>query len=67
MIFVSLFKAKKTQPKDIIDFDVVCGDFNADNMSPGKVILSVELSHQLYMGSNLTSLCFQVTSRPSQI
>lgn len=67
MIFVSLFKAKKTQPKDIIDFDVVCGDFNADNMSPGKVILSVELSHQLYMGSNLTSLCFQVTSIPSQI
>jgi len=45
MVFVSLFKEKKTQPRDIIDFDVVCGDFNADNISPGKVTLSVELSH----------------------
>jgi hypothetical protein len=37
VIFVSLFKEQTTQPRDIIDFDIVCGDFNADNMSPGKV------------------------------
>lgn len=43
LIFITLFKEQTTQPRDIIDFDIVCGDFNADNMSPGKIMLSVEL------------------------
>lgn len=61
MIFVSLFKEKTTQPRDIIDFDIVCGDFNADNMSPGKLMLSVELwPIQLYgKTAFLTSFYFQ--------
>lgn len=43
LIFVSLFKEKNTLSEEIIDFDIICGDFNADNMSPGKIILSVQL------------------------
>lgn len=67
MVFVSLFKEKKTQPRDIIDFDVVCGDFNADNMSPGRVILSVELwAIQLYYKALLTSIYCQLSPVPSQ-
>jgi hypothetical protein len=70
MIFVSLFKEKKTQPRDIIDFDVVCGDFNADNMSPGKVILSVKLwpiQPYTLIRLNFTILSFQVSTVPSHI
>jgi hypothetical protein len=43
-IFVSLFKEKNALSKEIIDFDIICGDFNADNMSPGKMLSSVQLS-----------------------
>jgi hypothetical protein len=49
MIFISLFKEQTAQRRDVIDFDIVCGDFNADNMSPGKEVLLVEqLSIHLY-------------------
>jgi sphingomyelin phosphodiesterase 3 len=43
LISVSLFKEQNTFADEIIDFDIICGDFNADNMSPGKIILSVQL------------------------
>ncbi|KAJ9582461.1 hypothetical protein L9F63_003154, partial [Diploptera punctata] len=36
-IFTSLFKDQKTLPGDIVDFDIVCGDFNSDNMSPADL------------------------------
>ena len=38
LIFTSMFKEQKTQPGDVIDFDIICGDFNFDNMSPGNTI-----------------------------
>lgn len=33
-IFLSTFKKKHTKKTDVVEFDVICGDFNADNMSP---------------------------------
>ncbi|XP_047003443.1 sphingomyelin phosphodiesterase 3-like [Schistocerca americana] len=33
-VFIHMFKYKFTEKTDIVDFDVICGDFNADNMSP---------------------------------
>jgi hypothetical protein len=48
LIFVSLFKEQNALPEEIIDFDVICGDLNADNMSPGKILLSVQLSPILF-------------------
>ncbi|KAK7870133.1 hypothetical protein R5R35_011107 [Gryllus longicercus] len=33
-LFLNIFKKKHTQKTDIVEFDVICGDFNADNMSP---------------------------------
>ncbi|XP_066993236.2 sphingomyelin phosphodiesterase 5 isoform X3 [Anabrus simplex] len=32
--FLHMFKERCIQNCDIVDFDVICGDFNADNMSP---------------------------------
>lgn len=37
LIFVSLFKEQNTFTEEIIDFDIICGDFNADNMSPADM------------------------------
>lgn len=33
--FIHMFKFTHTEETDMVDFDVICGDFNADNMSPG--------------------------------
>ena len=41
LICTSMFKEQKTQPGDVVDFDIICGDFNSDNMSPGMSILDV--------------------------
>lgn len=64
LIFVSLFKEQNALSEEIIDFDIICGDFNADNMSPGKMLLSVQLSpivfyekhgiHNYFFSSSIT-------------
>ncbi|XP_021924037.1 uncharacterized protein LOC110831885 isoform X4 [Zootermopsis nevadensis] len=48
LIFITLFKEQTTQPKDIIDFDIVCGDFNADNMSPADKDVQQHLLFEEY-------------------
>ncbi|CAG2067515.1 unnamed protein product, partial [Timema podura] len=35
-MFVADFKEKTRQSTDVVDFDIICGDFNADNMSIGE-------------------------------
>lgn len=47
LIFVSLFKEQNALSEEIIDFDIICGDFNADNMSPGKILLFI-VTHTRY-------------------
>ncbi|XP_071449888.1 sphingomyelin phosphodiesterase 5-like [Hetaerina americana] len=33
--FIEKFKEKNSNVGDVVKFDIICGDFNADNMSPG--------------------------------
>ncbi|XP_069702626.1 sphingomyelin phosphodiesterase 3-like isoform X1 [Periplaneta americana] len=47
-VFVSLFKEQTAHPLDVIDFDIICGDFNADNMSPGDVEVQQHALFQEY-------------------
>nr|CAD7453631.1 unnamed protein product [Timema tahoe] len=38
-LFVADFKEKTRQSTDVVDFDIICGDFNADNMSIGDATI----------------------------
>ncbi|KAG8233161.1 hypothetical protein J437_LFUL014113 [Ladona fulva] len=42
MAFAEKFKENNSQAGDIVKFDVMCGDFNADNMSPDYTDVCVE-------------------------
>nr|CAD7569362.1 unnamed protein product [Timema californicum] len=43
--FVADFKEKTHQSTDVVEFDIICGDFNADNMSIGDAPIH---NHRLF-------------------
>lgn len=45
MEWTSLFRRKTADSRDVVLFDVLCGDFNFDNMSPGD---KVNRDHRLF-------------------
>ncbi|XP_056011189.1 sphingomyelin phosphodiesterase 3-like isoform X3 [Ostrea edulis] len=45
LLWTQEFRAITSAPGDIVNFDILCGDFNFDNMSPGDRCLS---DHRLF-------------------
>lgn len=41
------FRQQYVLPQDVVAFDVLGGDFNLDNMSPGKVMIMTNKASKL--------------------
>lgn len=61
------FQAANRQPDEDIVFDVLCGDFNFDNCSPGVCLIQFSFFHLLIffikaISSNVSIVCVYINT-----